>query len=214
MLEKCISMLQKDENDALARRLLERYTIEKFATSKEWKAWYDKNKSKLFYTESGGFKFMVDTYDKPAPASNTSASTAAPKENVAGPTLADPVSITASLQYASDKKHADIIVEAEILKGWHIYAYLPANSPYIQTETLLELPKGAKASKGGWDSTAGIPYPGLDNIFVYENKVTFKVNVDMTNVKKGSLIKCGLYYQTCNDKKCLQPQRKLLVLKS
>jgi Disulphide bond corrector protein DsbC len=214
MLEKCISMLEKNGNDALAHRLLERYTTEKFATAKEWKAWYDKNKSKLFYTESGGFKFMVDTYDKPAPASNPSASTITPKENIAGPTLSDPVSVTASLQYASDKKHAYIIVEAEILKGWHIYAYLPANSPYIQTETLLELPKGAKSSKAGWDSTAGVPYPGLDNIFVYQDKVTFKVNVDMTNVKKGSLIKCGLYYQTCNDKKCLQPQRKLLVLKS
>jgi len=214
MLEKCIGMLEKDENDALAHRLLERYTPEKFATAKEWKAWYDKNKSKLFYTESGGFKFMVDTYGKPTPASNPSASTIAPKENLAGPTLADPVSVTASLQYTSDNKHADIIVEANILKGWHIYAYLPANSPYIQTETILELPKGAKANKNGWDSTAGVPFPGLDNIYVYEGKVIFKVNVDMTNVKKGSLIKCGLYYQTCNDKKCLQPQRKLLVLKS
>jgi hypothetical protein len=213
MLEKCISMLDKDENDPLARRLLERYTTEKFSTAKEWRTWYDKNKAKLFYTESGGFKFMVNTYDQPAVKTNASVSTVQPKET-GGPTLTDPVSITASLQYAKDKKHANIIVEAQILKGWHIYAYLPANSPYIQTETLLELPKGAKSDKAGWDSTAGIPYPGLDEVFVYENKVTFKVGVDMTNVKKGAVIKCGLYYQTCNDKKCLQPQRKLLVLKS
>jgi len=213
ILEKCISMLEKDENDALARRLLDRYTNEKFTTAEEWRGWYEKNKSKLFYTESGGFKFMVNTYEKPVIKTNPSAAITKPKENT-GPTLADPVSITASLQYAGDKKHADIIVEADILKGWHIYAYLPANSPYIQTETLLELPKGAKSSKDGWDSTAGIPYPGLADVFVYEGRVTFKVNVDMTNVKKGAPIKCGLYYQTCNDKKCLQPQRKLIVLKA
>jgi hypothetical protein len=213
ILEKCISMLEKDENDALARRLLDRYTNEKFTIAKQWRAWYEKNKSKLFYTESGGFKFMVNTYDKPVVKANPSAAVSKSKET-AGPTLADPVSVTASLQYAEDKKHADVIIEADILKGWHIYAYLPANSPYIQTETLLELPKGAKSSKDGWDSTAGIPYPGLADVFVYEGRVTFKVNVDMTNVKKGSPIKCGLYYQTCNDKKCLQPQRKLIVLKA
>jgi hypothetical protein len=212
MLEKCIGMLEKDENDQLAHRLLERYTTEQFTTAKEWRSWYEKNKSKLFYTESGGFKFMVDTYGKPAITDPTAATTKS-KETV-GPTIIDPVSVSASLQYNSDKNHAEIVVQADILKGWHIYAYLPTNSPYIQTETLLELPKGAKSSKDGWNSTAGVPYPGLADVFVYEDKVTFKVSVDMTNVKKGSLIKCGLYYQTCNDKKCLQPQRKLIVLKA
>ncbi|MDN3548659.1 protein-disulfide reductase DsbD domain-containing protein [Mucilaginibacter aquaedulcis] len=213
MLEKCISLLEKDEHDALAHRLLDRYTNEKFTTAKEWRNWYEKNKSKLFYTESGGFKFMVNTYENPVIKANPSAAVSKSKET-AGPTQIDPVSVTASLQYAEDKKHADIIVEADILKGWHIYAYLPANSPYIQTETLLELPKGAKSSKSGWDSTSGIPYPGFADVFVYEGRVTFKLNLDMTNVKKGSPIKCGLYYQTCNDKKCMQPQRKVIVLKA
>ena len=210
LLEKCISMLEKDESDALAHRLLERYTTEKFATAKEWKNWYETNKKNLFYTEAGGFKFMVNTYGQTPKATDTSASIK--PEKTSGPTASDPVSITGKLIYSSDKKNAQIVIEADILKGWHIYAYLPQDSPYILTEPLLELPQGAKCDASGWESSAGLPYPGFDNIFIYEDKVTFKINIK--GVQPGSSIKCGLYYQTCNDKKCLQPQKKMIELRS
>ena len=210
LLEKCISMLEKDEHDALAHRLLERYTTEKFATAQEWKSWYEKNKNNLFYTEAGGFKFMVNTYGQTPTATDTSASVKSEKSNA--PTTTDPVSITGKLIYSADKKNAQVVIEADILKGWHIYAYLPQDSPYILTEPLLELPEGTKSDTKGWVSSAGLPYPGFDDIFIYEDKVTFKINI--TDVKPGTAIKCGLYYQTCNDKKCLQPQKKMIELKS
>ncbi len=210
MLEKCISLLQKDENDPLAHRLLERYTTEKFSTAQEWKNWYEKNKSNLFYTEAGGFKFMVNTYGQWPNASDTSASIKPEKST--GPTAGDPVSITGKLIYGTNKKSAEIVIEADILDGWHIYAYLPQGSPYILAEPLLELPEGAKSDTKGWESSAGLPYPGFDNIFIYQDIVTFKINI--TDLKPGAVIKCGLYYQTCNDKKCLQPQKKMIELKS
>ena len=210
LLEKCISMLQKDEKDTLAHRLLERYTTEKFSTAREWKNWYKKNKSNLFYTEAGGFKFMVNTYGQWPKALDTSASVE-PEKSI-GPTAGDPVSITGKLIYEADNKSAEIVIEANILDGWHIYAYLPQGSPYILSEPLLELPEGAKSDTKGWESSAGLPYPGFDNIFIYEDLVTFKINV--TNLKPGEVIVCGLYYQTCNDKKCLQPQKKMIELKS
>jgi hypothetical protein len=210
MLKKCISMLEKDENDSLAHRLLERYTIEKFSTAQEWKNWYEKNKDNLFYTEAGGFKFMINTYGQLPKATDTSASVKPEKGNA--PTANDPVSITGKLIYGIDKKSAEVVIEANILEGWHIYAYLPNDSPYILAEPLLELPEGAKSDTKGWESSAGLPYPGFDNIFIYENKVTFKINI--SNIKPGVSITCGLYYQTCNDKKCLQPQKKMIELKS
>lgn len=210
LLEKCISMLEKDEHDTLAHRLLERYTTEKFPTAQEWKNWYKTNKNNLFYTEAGGFKFMVNTYGQAPKATDTSASVKPEKSNA--PTATDPVSITGKLIYSADKKNAQVVIEADIMKGWHIYAYLPQDSPYILTEPLLELPEGVKSDTKGWESSAGLPYPGFDNIFIYEDKVTFKINI--TDIKPGTAIKCGLYYQTCNDKKCLQPQKKMIELRS
>lgn len=64
LLEKCIEMLKEDkgsENYSKALILLSRYTEENFTTYKKWKNWFNKNKKKLFFTELGGYKFMVDT---------------------------------------------------------------------------------------------------------------------------------------------------------
>jgi hypothetical protein len=61
MLEKCIKLLSKGEQTDMANRILKRYTEENFATAKEWKKWLKKNRSKLFFTESGGYKWLVNT---------------------------------------------------------------------------------------------------------------------------------------------------------
>lgn len=61
LLKKCINMLKENRNAALALRILKRYTIEYFDTANEWEQWYKENKSRLFFTEAGGWKFMVNT---------------------------------------------------------------------------------------------------------------------------------------------------------
>lgn len=196
LLEKCIGLLEQDKDTAMARRVLERYTVEHFKTAAEWRAWLTRNKSRLFYTESGGFKFMVNTYGAPVSKSSTAAA----------PTTADPVVVTARLE------DGQVVVDADILQGWHIYAYVSKDNPFVQTETLLELPEGAVSSKE-WQSTAGLPYPGNDGIFVYEGKVRFSVPVDYSKAKPGSIIRCGLYYQVCDNNKCFPPKKKTVDIK-
>lgn len=61
LLETCIKMLKDNKDPDLALRVLKRYTTEDFATAKEWKAWYKSVKDRLFFTETGGYKFMVNT---------------------------------------------------------------------------------------------------------------------------------------------------------
>lgn len=63
LLEKCIDMLKHNEQPDLALRVLKRYTAENFTTAKEWSNWLSENKSKLFFTETDGYKFMVNTYN-------------------------------------------------------------------------------------------------------------------------------------------------------
>lgn len=60
LLEKCVGMLLEGKDTDKALTLLKRYTEEEFTTVKEWKKWLKKNKKKLFFTELGGYKFMVD----------------------------------------------------------------------------------------------------------------------------------------------------------
>jgi hypothetical protein len=60
LLEKCISMLEANEQPELAQMLLTKYTTQSFTTSKDWSKWFKKNKEKLFFTERGGYKWMVN----------------------------------------------------------------------------------------------------------------------------------------------------------
>ena len=69
LLDRCVGLLEKGEQQELALRVLKRYTDEKFAEPKEWRAWLDRNRERLFFTDTGGYKFLVAPAppDKPAP---------------------------------------------------------------------------------------------------------------------------------------------------
>ena len=64
LLEKCVDMLKRNNQPELALRVLKRYTSESFTTAKEWNHWLSKNKRKLFFTETDGYRFMVNTYNR------------------------------------------------------------------------------------------------------------------------------------------------------
>jgi hypothetical protein len=211
ILEKCIQLLEKNENAAVAQRLLERYTTEKFTTAAEWRNWLTKNKANLFYTEAGGFKFMVNTYQNKTAAIKPAA---AKSNNVAKaevPTLADPVIVTAKLTNENQPGKMKVEIDASILKGWHIYAYVPEGSPFILTEPILELPGDVK-NTSEWQSSAGIPFTRGEGMFIWEDKASFKTEINTSAFKTGEVIKCGLYYQVCDNNKCFPPKRKIVEL--
>lgn len=215
ILEKCVQLLEKNEETALALRVLERYTAEKFTTAAAWRKWLDQNRENLFYTESGGFKFMVNTFGKIAGPAALTEPLKSTKEVFSGalePTTDDPVVVSAKLEYGTDKSSANLIINASILKGWHTYAYVPKDSPFIITETKLELPEGVTADKD-WQITAAVPYAGYDGVYIFEDKVTFKVRLNCADLKPGSTIKCGLFYQTCDATKCYPPTEKTVEIK-
>jgi hypothetical protein len=61
-----VSKLEKKEQPDLALRLLKRYTQEKFETASQWRAWLDANRSRLFFSDVGGYKFFLARTEKPA----------------------------------------------------------------------------------------------------------------------------------------------------
>jgi hypothetical protein len=208
LLEKCVQMLEHKKDILIAQRLLERYTIEKFASAAEWRNWLNTNKANLYYTEAGGFKFMVNKYKTETASVSQPVPTGIKLVAAEVPTLADPVVVTAKLVDSAGVKHVEI--DAAILKGWHIYAYVPQDSPFIITQPIIDLPDGVKNSD--WQTSAGIPFTGGEGMYVWENRATFKTGISTSDLKAGTVIKCGLYYQVCDNNKCFPPKRKMVEI--
>ncbi|PKQ63907.1 hypothetical protein BZG02_07810 [Labilibaculum filiforme] len=61
ILEESIALLNNTDKKEVAQRILLRYTEQHFTTQKEWENWFQSNKEKLFFTESGGYKWLVNT---------------------------------------------------------------------------------------------------------------------------------------------------------
>jgi hypothetical protein len=60
MLDRCVSMLEKNDRPELALRLLKRYTEANFDTASQWRAWLNTSRSQLFFSDVGGYKFFLD----------------------------------------------------------------------------------------------------------------------------------------------------------
>jgi hypothetical protein len=58
-LGRLIVLLMDKNTAGTARLLLERYTEESFKTPGEWKAWFAKNKGRIYFSDVGGYKFRV-----------------------------------------------------------------------------------------------------------------------------------------------------------
>jgi hypothetical protein len=58
-LEKCVSLLEANQQADVALRLLKRYTQENFSTAAEWKKWLTENRDRLYFSDTGGYKFFV-----------------------------------------------------------------------------------------------------------------------------------------------------------
>lgn len=62
LLDACIDMMKRNDQPDLALRVLKRYTGENFTTAKEWSKWLTGNRKKLFFSETGGYRFIINTY--------------------------------------------------------------------------------------------------------------------------------------------------------
>lgn len=58
-LERLVGLLRDPQKAELARRLLHRYTIQSFAGPEEWERWFARNRDRIYFTDSGGYKFLV-----------------------------------------------------------------------------------------------------------------------------------------------------------
>ena len=122
-----------------------------------------------------------------------------------------PVTLNATLVAEHDS--LAIVVKVALAPGWHIYEYVPPTSPYIPIERILELPAGIEAV-GAWVKTEAASSANDPGVLIYEKEAVFirKAVIGRT-AKEGSIIKAGLYHQTCDLRQCFPPVEKIVELK-
>lgn len=218
LLDKAIGMWETGERVAKARRILTRYTLCRFPTAAEWRAWFEAVKSRLFFTEAGGWIFMVDTRDKSIPGNDygvlhtpiaetvTSAAAASATENAApareasGTVATDdrnPVRVTASAEKLPNGNRL-LTVRMKIHEGYHIYASVAAGDPFVAT-TVEILPPARAAKVGGLQKPTARMYNSAGTT-VYQKEALFRQEIS----GKGD-VKCIVGYQCCNETICMPP---------
>lgn len=218
LLETCIDMLERGGNDAAkASAILERYTLCRFATPAEWRQWFTANRDRLFFTESGGWLWLVNTQDTNIPGNDYSvltkgsASAVGPDEKTsvrpdAAPTdtpqaatdRQNPVAAKAELVRNPDGTR-DIVITLNIHPGFHLYANVDESDPFIPTEIKLTLPDGVKAD-------GPMSYPAVDPS---KNATTYYKGlcrfIQRISGDSDSNAVCELTYQCCDNSVCMRP---------
>ena len=103
------------------------------------------------------------------------------------------------------------VMKLRILPGWYIYAKVPADQPFIETELILE--HGPELSiVDDWTGPPAVPHNTAANTQIYESRaedLLFFRELVVTERGSGeSRITVGLEYQICDADYCLPPTTK------
>ncbi|WP_341838649.1 protein-disulfide reductase DsbD domain-containing protein [Chitinophaga pollutisoli] len=109
-----------------------------------------------------------------------------------------------------DNDSLAVIVKTEILPGWHIYAFVPENQPYIQLDPILDAPASLRKA-GAWIKSKPMASVNDPGVLIYENHALFVQKFARTDKTSGK-IKAGLYFQCCDIKQCLPPDERTVEL--
>lgn len=190
ILEKCISLLENKQDEQTALRLLKRYTLYEFTQPQEWRTWYEQHKEVLFFTESGGYKFMENRITRCE--IKTSPEQRADK----------PVQVSARVLNKDGKRY--ISVRFAIREGYHIYATLEEGAPFLTTSLDFRFPAGIVAA-GALQKPEESLYEGGDGIMIYRGDVEFLQEISSSG---SGNVKCIAEYQCCDSTICLTPEKQ------
>ncbi len=222
LLDKAISMLEIGEkasksdveaqdNYDKAKRILDRYTLCTFTKAADWRNWFDTNKDKIFFTQAGGWYFMVNNNDPQSQGNSYEAKALfSAKNNVVLPETSpnEPVAIGASF-ISAPGAHQYLVVRIKVQSGFHIYGQVSESDPFIATKINITLPDGYKKLDNVklpapvfYNNSGTTQYIG-DNTFIYP----------IDGADEG-VIKVSVEYQCCDSHSCLPPAKKEFELKT
>lgn len=207
LLDKAISMLENGMEADKAKRILERYTLCRFSSPQEWRKWLTDNRDKIFFTEAGGWLYLVNTRDKNISGNDYTVKELQPaKKSVLATDDKNPVAIEAAVENLPDGSKC-IAVRVKVHMNYHIYAKVATVDPYITTELKIELPQGyQKIGELQRPSFKALNDAGTT---IYEGDVVFKQVIKGSGSGKAN---CTMTYQCCDNHICFPPVEKKMVL--
>ena len=212
LLEKAIGLWERGEEVERARRVLERYTLCRFETAAEWRKWLEANRSRLFFTEAGGWLFMVNTRDNSVPgndyrvrdnASNTvsTAFSGAPASEATDER--NPVSWAATITPQANGNRL-VTVRMKIHPGYHVYAKVADNDPFMALTLKFDMTDGTTV--GDMQRTSPQQFNNAGTL-VYKDEAVFQ-----QEVSGSGAVTCTVEWQCCNSHNCLPPATQKLKL--
>lgn len=210
ILDKAISMWEKGQDIEKAKRILYRYTLLRYDNAKQWREWYNKYQSKLFFTESGGWLWLVNDLDPKTPGNDYSVlkfydfneSNIAPIQEKA--TKEEPVALSSAVSAVGKDK--ELIIRMKIYPDYHIYAKVSDQDPYIQTTYDLKA-EGDVKLVGELQKPVGRPMAGSKSI-ILEGEQIFRQKIE----GKSGKITFIVNYQACDSHVCLMPKSKTITI--
>lgn len=197
LLEKAISSLEKGKETERALRILDRYTMCGFGNDAgAWRKWYDTYGDRIFFTEAGGWLFMVNG-SSDIPGNDYSVKT---DKKVSGSdsVTTDEEPVHVSLSQENDR----IVIRFIIQPGYHIYSKVSSSDAYIPVSIDIDLPEGISA--GEPIMPVGINY-GTTGTVIYENEA--RIIVPLSGNGKGRAV-CRIGWQCCDSHVCMPPQSR------
>lgn len=211
ILEKAISMWENNQDVEKAKRILYRYTLLRYDNAKQWREWYNKYQSKLFFTESGGWLWLVNDLDPKTPGNDYSIlklndvdeSSLAPMKEKAS--KEEPVALSSAVVKNGNK--GELIIRMKIYPGYHIYSVVSDEDPYIATKYELQTDGDIKLVDDLQKPTGHL-MSGSKSI-IYEGEQVLRQKF---TGKEGS-ITLNITYQACDSHACLMPKTKTIKVK-
>ncbi len=210
LMEKAIELWESGQDAAKGRRLLERYTLLRYDNPQQYKAWIEKNRSRLFFTESGGWLWLMNSQEKNVEGNDYSVLHFHEKPATPKPALSqepdgmNPVVVSAMLADRDGGK--DLVIRIKMFRGWHIYGYVSEQDPYIATTFDIQLPDG-------WQKDGDMQLPAFrtepTGTTLYEGDVVLRQPL------KGSghgPLRLTVNYQSCDEHACLPPRDAVIDL--
>ncbi len=212
LLDTCITMLEQGENVELATSVLQRYTLCRFTTPTEWRNWYDTYKEQLFFTESGGWLWLVNTMDRTVPGNDYSVLKSEEKAEAEAPALQaetdkqNPVALSATVN-TLENGNRELVIRMKIHDGYHTYAHVSDADPYIATDIQIELPEGC-SMEGDMTIPAFTSLAGTETT-VYTGECLFRQQIAGQGTGEAT---CTVTYQCCDNSICFPPETKTLTV--
>lgn len=207
LLDKAIALWENGKDVEKGKRILYRYTLLRYDNPKQYRDWMKKYDKKLFFSESGCWKWLVNDVTPGIPGNDYSIlqkedSVSMTTANADGTKVseADPVALTSTLVRSGE--NCELTITITILPGYHIYNVVSEKDPYIPTtynfsgegytlDGKLQKPVGMKLDSNG--------------SLVYEGTVALRQKFIAHGHGK---MKVAVSYQACNANACRMPTTK------